>query len=367
MVVIFIFLRTNHKADTIHNKFKRVDLGGNALLVASVVAVLIALTWGGTQYEWSSWRTPLPLILGFVGIGTFLWIESTNWIAEPTMPFRLFSNRTSLGAFAIASLHAMLTNFLTFFLPVYFQGVLDAGPTTSGVNLLPIPFVTMPFAIFAGIATTKWGLYRPSFFIGMALLAICFGLLTLLNERTSTAYWAGVECIGAAGLGVMTTTTWPAVQAPLEEVDQAISTAAWGFVRSFGGIWGVAIPAAIFNARVNSLVLGINDHETGTMLLNGGAYALASVRGGTYAQSWSQEIISQVVSIYVESLKRCWQVAVGSSMLGFFIGFVIKDIPLRETLDTEFGLEGPRTDTIISKEMGENPKTESSMAPEDVA
>jgi len=365
-VVIFIFLRTNYKVDTIRNKFKRVDLGGNALLVASVVSVLIALTWGGTQYEWSSWRTLLPLILGFMGIGAFLWVESTTWIAEPTMPFRLFSNRTSLGAFAIASLHAMLTNFLTFFLPIYFQGVLGAGPTMSGVDLLPLPFVTMPFAILAGIATTKWGLYRPSFFIGMALLAICYGLLTRLNEHTSTAYWAGIECIGAAGLGVMTTTTWPAVQAPLEEVDQAISTAAWGFVRSFGGIWGVAIPAAIFNARVNSLVGEIADPEARRILVNGGAYALASVGGGTSAQNWSQDIISQVASIYVESLKRCWQVAIGFALLGFLISFVIKDVPLRENLDTQFGLEGRSTDRNGS-EMTKEPKTENMMTPEEVA
>jgi hypothetical protein len=356
-VVIFVFLRTNYKVDTVGNKFKRVDLGGNALLVASIVSVLIALTWGGTQYEWSSWRTLLPLILGFIGIGGFFWIESTTWIVEPTMPFRLFSNRTSLGAFAIASLHAMLTNFLTFFLPVYFQGVLSTGPTKSGVNLLPLPFVTMPFAIFAGIATTKWGLYRPSFFIGMALLAICFGLLTRLNEHTSTAYWAGIECIGAAGLGVMTTTTWPAVQAPLEEVDQAISTAAWGFVRSFGGIWGVAIPAAIFNARVNSLVSKITDSEARMSLLNGGAYALASTGGGMSAQNWGQEIKSQVVSIFVESLKRCWQVAIGFALLGFLISFMIKDIPLRENLDTEFGLEGHRINHN-SNEISKEPKTE---------
>jgi hypothetical protein len=357
LVVIFVFLRTNYKVDTVGNKFKRVDLGGNALLVASIVSVLIALTWGGTQYEWSSWRTLLPLILGFIGIGGFFWIESTTWIVEPTMPFRLFSNRTSLGAFAIASLHAMLTNFLTFFLPVYFQGVLSTGPTKSGVNLLPLPFVTMPFAIFAGIATTKWGLYRPSFFIGMALLAICFGLLTRLNEHTSTAYWAGIECIGAAGLGVMTTTTWPAVQAPLEEVDQAISTAAWGFVRSFGGIWGVAIPAAIFNARVNSLVSKITDSEARMSLLNGGAYALASTGGGMSAQNWGQEIKSQVVSIFVESLKRCWQVAIGFALLGFLISFMIKDIPLRENLDTEFGLEGHRINHN-SNEITKEPKTE---------
>jgi hypothetical protein len=159
---------------------------------------------------------------------------------------------------------------------------------------------------------------------------------------------------------------WPAVQAPLEEVDQAISTAAWGFVRSFGGIWGVAIPAAIFNARVNSLVGEISDPEARKILLNGGAYALASIGGGTSEQNWGQEIISQVASIYVESLKRCWQVAIGFALLGFAISFVVKDVPLRENLETEFGLEGRRTDDD-NNEITKEPKAESRMIPEEVA
>jgi len=268
------------------------------------------------------------------------------------MPLRLFSNRTSLGAFGIASLHALLTNFTVYFLPVYFQGVLATGPTTSGVNLLPLPFVTMPFAILAGVGTTKFGRYRPFFFIGTALLALSYGLFTRLDERTTTAYWAGVLVIASAGLGVLTTTTWPAVQAPLEEVDQAITTAAWGFVRSFGYVWGVAIPAAIFNSRVNSLVGAVPDPSVRASLVNGGAYELASVGGGTAMQNWSPELRSQITTIYVKSLERCWQVAVGFSLLGFLLCFVVRDIPLRDQLETEYGLEPPsgrdkaNTDTL---------------------
>lgn len=339
-MTLWVFLRTRHRQDAVLNKIKRVDLGGNALLVASVVAVLVALTWGGTEHEWSSYRTLVPLILGLVGIGAFLCLESTTLIPEPTMPLRLFSNRTSLGAFAIASLHAMLTNFAVYFVPVYFQGVLATGPTQSGVNLLPLPFVTMPFAILAGVGTTKYGRYRPFFFAGTALLALSFGLFSRLDEGSSTAYWAGVECICAAGLGVLTTTTWPAVQAPLEEVDQAISTAAWGFVRSFGYVWGAAIPAAIFNARVNELASAeISDPAVLESLLNGGAYELASIGGGTAAQDWGPELRTAITSIYVRALKRCWQVAMGFALLGFLVSFVVKDVPLREELETEYGLE----------------------------
>lgn len=137
----------------------------------------------------------------------------------------------------------------------------------------------------------------------------------------------------------MVTTTWPAVQAPLEEVDQAISTAAWGFVRSFGGVWGVAIPAATFNSRINQLVTSIDDPSIREQLLNGGAYSLASIGGGTGSQDWSRNQQVQVSSIYMQSLKTCFQVGIGFSILGFLISFIIKDVPLRKQLDTEFGLE----------------------------
>ncbi|KAK5637180.1 hypothetical protein RRF57_012892 [Xylaria bambusicola] len=340
LVCLWVFLRTNYRKDTVRNSIKRVDLGGNALLVASVVAVLVALTWGGTKYSWSAYQTLVPLILGLIGIAAFICLESTTLIPEPTMPLRLFSNRTSLGAFGVASIHALLTNFTVYFLPVYFQSVLATGPVISGVNLLPLPIITMPFAILAGVGTTKFGRYRPFFFVGTALLTLSYGLLTRLDEHTTTAYWAGVEAITAVGLGVLTTTTWPAVQAPLEEVDQAVSTAAWGFVRSFGYVWGVAIPGAIFNSRVNSLSSAISDTAVRASLINGGAYELAATGGGASTQDWSPELRAQITTIYVKSLKLCWQVGIGFGLLGFLISFVLKDIPLRDELDTEYGLQG---------------------------
>ena len=36
-------------------------------------------------------------------------------------------------------------------------------------------------------------------------------------------------------------------QAGVEEVDSVAAAASWSFVRSFGNIWGVAIPGAVLN------------------------------------------------------------------------------------------------------------------------
>ncbi|ETS82778.1 hypothetical protein PFICI_04654 [Pestalotiopsis fici W106-1] len=258
------------------------------------------------------------------------------------MPIRLFSNRTSLGGFAVAFVHSMLTYWITYFMPLYFQAVLRTDAITSGVNILPMAALAMPFAMIAGFGVSKFGRYRPWFFLGYALFAISFGLFSRLDEKSSTAYWAGSQCIGAAAAGILTTTTLPCIQAPLSEVDQAVATATWGFVRSFGGVWGVAIPAAIFNSQVNSLVQErLQDKQLQSLLSNGGAYALAS--GGQIGTITSDPLVnSQVNSIFVDSLRLCWQVGIGFSLLGFFVSAVVKEVAMRTHLETDFGLEERR-------------------------
>ncbi|RYO90018.1 hypothetical protein DL762_002913 [Monosporascus cannonballus] len=353
LALLAVVLKVQYAKDSMRNSFKRVDLAGNALLITSVVSVLLALTWGGVDFPWSSWRTILPLVLGILGIVAFLAIESTILIPEPTMPIRIFSNRTSLGGFALTFIHSMLMYWVSYFLPLYFQAVLGADPITSGVNILPYAAVTLPFAMIAGFGTSKYGRYRPWFFVGFAMFAVAFGLCTRLDGDSSKAYWAGVQCIAAVGAGIMTTTTLPCIQAPLAESDQAVATATWGFVRSFGGVWGVAIPAAVFNSRVNELAATrLTNERTRGLLSNGGAYALAAGGSVRTVTEGDPVLMVQVQSIYVDSLALCWYVALGFALLGFVLSAVVKEVTLRTDLVTEFGLE-ERYDNRYQKERGD--------------
>ncbi|RYP78938.1 hypothetical protein DL769_003103 [Monosporascus sp. CRB-8-3] len=312
LLLLFFFLRVKYTKDSVKNMLKRIDLFGNALLIASVVAILLALTYGGVEWPWSSWRTLVPLILGLAGLVGFLILESSKLIPEPTMPMRMFSNPTSLGAFALTFLDGILTYWITYYLPVYFQPVLEKTPIDSGVGLLPSAVGTLPFAMVAGNALSKFGHYRPWHFIGFALCALGYGLLTRLNAGTNTGYWVDIQILVAAGLG--------------------------GFLRSFGGIWGVVIPSAIFNSQVNNLLGRLSDPALHTQLADGGAYSLASKE---FIQSfdWDPQLKATVVSIYVDALKLSWQVAIGFSLLGFVIALVVKEIPLCQNLNTEFGID----------------------------
>ncbi|KAI1154904.1 putative multidrug resistance protein fnx1 [Nemania diffusa] len=322
------------------SSIKRIDVAGNALLVTSITSILLALTWGGELFSWSSWRTLLPLILGLIGLPLFLLFETR--VSEPTTPLRLFSNRTSLAGFWCAFTHNMLIFWILFVLPIYFQAVLKASAFTSGIDILPTAAVFAPITIISGGIMTKFGRYRPLLMVGFAFFPISIGLFTRLNETSTTGHWVGIQILAAVGAGLITPVTLPTILTPLAESDVAVGTATWAFMRGFGTIWGAAIPLAIFNSKADQLVtVRLKDDEMARAALgNGGAYTLAA--GGSLDSALGLDknpaLAAIVKGIYVDSLKLCWQVALAFALFGFLLTFLVKELHMRSELETEFGL-----------------------------
>ncbi|KAA6407165.1 MAG: Major facilitator superfamily general substrate transporter [Lasallia pustulata] len=336
LAMIFIFLQVKYNKEmTFRQKIKRIDYLGNVILIASTVAILYALTYGGTRYSWSSWHVLVPLVLGLVGLGCFMLFETSPLVIEPVVPPRLFANRTSAIVFVITFLNSALLYWVLFFLPVYFQTVLGSSPARSGVQVLPIIVVAVPAAIVAVLLLTKFGKYKPLHLIGFAVCTIGLGLFTLFDASSSMAEWVIFQMITGGGSGFVLNTLLPACQAGLGERDQAAATAAWSFVRSFGSIWGVAIPAAIFNTKFGQLSYRIGDQSARAMLSKGHAYQYASA---AFVNSFQQPIRSQIVGVYIDSLKLVWQISIVFSGVAFLLVFLEKQIVLRTELDTEFGL-----------------------------
>ncbi|KAH8817001.1 multidrug resistance protein Fnx1 [Xylogone sp. PMI_703] len=341
LILLGIFLKTNRTRRSIKDAIIRIDFIGNAVLIPSVISILLALEWGGTLHPWSSWRTLVPLILGFLGLIAF----------EPTMPRRLFS-----------FFQAMLVFWISYYLPVYFQAVLADTPTASGVDILPTAITSMPFAIAAGWAVSRFRRYRPFHFIGTVLTIIAFGLFSRLDTESSTGYWVGVQIIGAVGTGVLVTTVMPAIHAPLEESDQAVATATWSFLRGFGGALGVAIASAAFNSRFDTLLSTIDSPPLRQRLANGGAYASASK---TFIESLNPtpQLKAQVLGMYVNSLKLTWEVGLGFAFVCFVSALFVQEISLREKLKTEFGGSSRGAVSLKSGENIENHESNISLRP----
>ena len=337
ILLIAVFLQVNHgRTGNVCHQLAQIDFVGNAILTASISSILLALSWAGSAYPWSSWRVIFTLGLGFFGLACFLFFESSNWCREPTMPLRLFQNQTSAIAYLQTFLHGVLLYWVIYFLPVYFQAALRASPQQSGVYILASMVPLVPFGIVGGAVIARTGRYKPNQLVGFALMTIGIGCLTLLDQRSSKTEWVVFQLIYSAGTGILMTAFLPAIQAPLAEGDVGVATATWGLVQSFGYIWGGAIPSSIFDTRFNTFLSHINDEAVQQQLANGGAYQHVS---GSFIGSLSEEIRSQVVDAYVMSLKLVWQACIAFAVAAFVASVFIKEVRLREELETKFGYD----------------------------
>ncbi|KAH8819909.1 general substrate transporter [Xylogone sp. PMI_703] len=347
LIALFFFLRVAKPADlTLREKILRIDFVGNAIFVASTIAVLIGITWGGAVYSWQSYHVLVPLILGFVGLGLFVAYEWTL-AKNPSLPKAAIMNRTAAVVLGVTFCHTACTYWAFYFMPIYFQGVKRSTTLRSGVDTLPLFAGIFPFAILGGTLLSKWGRYKPLHLIGMAILTISFGLFSILTVHSSKAAWACFELIFAVGAGIMIAILLPAMQAPLEESLVALSTGVWTFVRGFGTVWGVTIPAAIFDNECHKKAQDLTDKNLTSYLSSGKAYEYATK---TFLDSIEDPASrAQVVDLFSSSMKTVWYVGIAFAGFGWLLVWLEKEVTLRSKLNTKFGLEEKKKQQDLEK------------------
>ncbi|ETS75579.1 hypothetical protein PFICI_12523 [Pestalotiopsis fici W106-1] len=317
-------------------RLKDLDYLGNALFTLSMVAILFGLVEGGTVHPWSSWRIILPLVLG--GVGWIAFHFQQHYAKQPSIPSRLFANRTSATAYLLTFLTSILVQASAYFLPIYFQAVKGTTILQSGVKFLPMAMGTLIFAVAAGILLSHFGRYRPLHAISLALSALAFGLFTRLDAETPTVAWAWYELIASMGAGLSLSVLLPAIMAGLPEADVAVASSTYSFIRTFGWIWGVTAPGIIFNAVFDQNIKNISDTTLRSQLAGGQAYSFAS-QVHSVRSDYSDAIWAEVWEVYIQSLKAIWWFGLAISLISFFaVGFE-KELELRKELDTEYGLD----------------------------
>ncbi|KAI0434879.1 major facilitator superfamily domain-containing protein [Xylaria sp. FL1042] len=338
LILLFIFLQVHYEDDApLSQKLKRIDLLGNVVLVGSVVSMLFALAYAGSTYSWGSYHILAPLIIGVFGLFVFGYTQVGRFAAtEPVIPPRLFKHPTSIIIAINTFINSGLTFWCLFFLPVYFQAVKLYGPQYSGVAILPATVVAIPGSALAAVAISRWGRYKPVHVAGFGVLVLGLGILTLLNPRSSVPQWAAYQSIAALGGGVLINSQLPAFQSPVEESDQAAASATWGFIRSLGFVWGVAVPAAVLNNRVSQLQGHITDPAAAQALAKGGAYGSASAE---FVRQFPPETQEQLRYVFSQGVQRTFQVAIAFAGVGFLLSLFEDEIALRKKLKTKYGLK----------------------------
>ncbi len=223
--------------EQIEKKKQIIDYAGIVVFTASMTSLLYGLTVLKEQTQLTS-SVVLLLVTALVGIGLFIWIERKA--KEPMLPLSLFKVRI----ITISNIAGFLLGFIlvtvTFYIPLWVQGVTNLNATYSGIAMLPMS-ITWPLA---GILTGRW-LGKQSFgrlaLMGVAIIiAGSIGLVSL--QTNTTVLWIMiVSAVLGFGFGLVITTFTVAVQSA---VDWSLRGAAMGshnLMKSLGQTIGIAV------------------------------------------------------------------------------------------------------------------------------
>ncbi|KAF8314215.1 MFS general substrate transporter [Clavulina sp. PMI_390] len=232
-VLVFIFLRMKTPEGSAMEKLGKIDWIGNLLIVGSTASIILALTWGGVQYPWTSAHVVVPLVVGSIGIAVFLVYEFTL-AKHPIVPIRLFGNRTTMSGYTIVFFHGVAMTLVVYYLPTYFQGAKGASAIRSGILLFPTAVVIAPIAIITGQTIERTGHYRTQHYIGAALMMVGYGTMSILTAKSTIAMAEGLQIVGAIGFGMLYVGPNFAILAPLAVEDNAHALALMAYIRTFG-------------------------------------------------------------------------------------------------------------------------------------
>jgi EmrB/QacA subfamily drug resistance transporter len=228
------------------------DYVGFVTLGLGLSSVLLATSWGGTQYPWDSWQIISLYVAGALSLAVFAINE--NYTEEPVIPLRLFGN-SIFTLSNVANLAIAMCMFgAIFFIPIYAQGVIGVSVTNSGLVLIPLTVSMIVVSILVGRLITRTGRYKGFVLAGILVMGLGYYLLTRLEYGSTQTQLTLAMIVVGLGLGAVLQTYTLIVQNASSRSDLGVATATTQLSRSIGATLGTAIFGTIMTSGLRTEV-----------------------------------------------------------------------------------------------------------------
>ncbi len=358
-LVALIVLATVLPASARHRSERPVDYAGAAALAVAIAPMLLAFSWAGNDYAWTSPQVIGSLCVAASAFAAFVLIE--NRAEDPVIPFALFKNRV----FAVCTAATFVSGAGMFagsvYIPLFMQGVLNFSATNAGLVLTPMTIAMVIGSGTAGQLISRTGKYKWMTVAGLICATTGLGLLSFMDARSSQVYGMVSMSVVGLGLGLSFPTLVLATQNAVPHAMMGVTTSLNQFARSVGGTIGVAIMGSILIRRL--------DHELATslppqvqreapaplleglsnprILLDDGA--LARVRDDGFAPVFGadslrlfDETIASMKAALATSITDVFVIAAALMGVAVVIIFFLPEVPFRSTQDAPAPAEPPK-------------------------
>ncbi|KAJ7637386.1 major facilitator superfamily domain-containing protein [Mycena polygramma] len=298
-----------HKPDNIRDWIRLFDLLGNAVFVAAIICLLLALQLGGTKYPWRSSYIITLLVLFVVLLSACLFLQLRK-SEPPTLLFRLLKMRSVVAAAWFSFWIGGSFFILAYFLPLWFQAIEGASAMTSGIDNLPTMLGLFIGPPIAGGIVTAFGYYSPFMILASIFMSVGAGLISTFAPGTSDAHWIGYQLIYGLGAGFGLQQPITAVQTILAPEDMPIGVTVVVFMKTLGGAVSVSIAQAIFSNKLQTgLATKVPDVDSSILLT-----------ATSFRSSVSPQDLPIVFLVYNTALVAAYRVSAVMACLMFFGG-----------------------------------------------
>ncbi|KAL2070995.1 hypothetical protein VTL71DRAFT_14021 [Oculimacula yallundae] len=229
------------------NRAREMDYLGGLLTIGAFVSGVMAISFGGVEYEWNSGTIiglfvcsgVLFILLGLQQVYTILTTTSRR-----IFPVEFFKSRTVLILFAMTAAGGTAIFIPIYMMPIYFQFTRGDSALDAGVRMLPFIFLMIFAVIGNGAILSAYGYYMPWYTLGGIFVIIGGALMFTVGTETATAAVYGYSILIGFGVGLFGQASFSVAQAVVEP--EYVSSAV-GFI-TCAQVTGVTISLAIANS-----------------------------------------------------------------------------------------------------------------------
>jgi EmrB/QacA subfamily drug resistance transporter len=308
------------------------DYVGFVTLGFGLSAVLLATSWGGTQYPWGSWQIITLYVAGVLILAGF--VINEGYAEEPVLPLRLWKN-SIFTLSNISNMAVAMTMFgAIFFIPIYAQGVIGVSVTNSGAVLIPLTLCMILVSILVGRLITRTGRYKGFLLAGTIVMALGYYMLTRLQYGSTQTNLTIDMIVVGVGLGAVLQTYTLVVQNATSRSDLGVATSMTQLSRSLGATIGTAVFGTIM---VNGMRTEVPKHLPPEALngpqaeqFSGGAGVGAVLDPGALAQL-PELIATGIREGLAAAMHPVFVVGLPILAVAFLATLFIEELPLRNT------------------------------------
>jgi MFS family permease len=230
----FAFLLTHNVLQHLprHDRPHKLDVLGSALMVASAIALMLGLTWGGRRYPWDS----LQIVALFAGSAAlwamFAWRVMTA--VEPFIPLSVLRDGAVRVGTAAAFFGVGTVIALTIVLPLYAQLALGLSVSASAWSIVALQGAATLTSVIGGRLLVRFTHYKVVPLIGLVVSIASLVPLALAPTGFSPIVALGLIALVGAGVGPTCPFTIVVVQNSVALHQLGVTTGAMNFFRALG-------------------------------------------------------------------------------------------------------------------------------------